>query len=84
MSDKKQKLYRFFYHYNRHNNKMTIHFRGKCHIVDNIKCEVPTETKWNKIQPKLVLQGYCTNVSLVVDEVGVTRKSIAYIEDKDE
>lgn len=30
--------------------------------ADNIVCEVPTETKWNKTQPKLVIRGFANEV----------------------
>lgn len=41
---------------------MTIHFRGQCMPCKNIVCLVPTETKWNKQQPKLVIQGFAERV----------------------
>lgn len=56
------KKYRFFYHFYKQKGKMSIHFRNSCTIVDNVKCNVPCETKWNKNQPKLVMRGYATNV----------------------
>lgn len=58
------KKYRFFYHYNKLNNKMTVHFRKKCYIVDNIHCLPPCESKWNKTQPHLVMQGWATRVKM--------------------
>lgn len=54
--------YRFFYHYRRSDGKMTVHFRGKCIIAQNVFCTVPCETKRNKVQPYLVLQGFCKEV----------------------
>jgi len=57
-----EKKYRFFYHYFKQKKKMSLHFKKQCIIVDNIICKVPCETKWNKIQPYLVMQGYATNV----------------------
>jgi hypothetical protein len=56
------KRYRFFYHYRRSDKKMSVHFRGKCITAENVFCMVPCETKRNKIQPYLVLQGFCTDV----------------------
>lgn len=56
------KKYRFFYHYFKGKKKMSIHFKNKCNIVDNIICEVPCETKWNKRQPYLVMRGFCSDV----------------------
>lgn len=62
------KKYRFFYHYYRQYNEMTIHFKKKCYRVKNVICEVPTETKWNeKEQPYLVMQGFASEV--IIDEV---------------
>jgi hypothetical protein len=60
------KQYRFFYHYFRHGErKMSVHFKGVCYNVDDIVCEVPCETKWNKRQPNLVMQGYAADVSIL-------------------
>lgn len=62
------KQYRFFYHYNKQHQKMTIHFKKTCHIVDNVVCLVPCNTKWNKRQPKLVMQGFASNLELKYGE----------------
>jgi len=56
------KQYRFFYHYRRSDKKMSVHFRGSCYSTENVDCKVPCQTKRNKIQPYLVLQGYCTEL----------------------
>ena len=53
---------RFFYHYFRGQKKMSIHFKDKCEVVDNIICEVPCETKWSVRQPYLVMRGFAKNV----------------------
>lgn len=58
------KKYRFFYHYYKKYKMMSIHFRGKCHRVHDIICNVPCETKWNKRQPNLVMRGWATNVKI--------------------
>jgi len=54
--------YRFFYHYFKQKKKMSIHFRNKCYIVDNITCKVECETKWSKTQPNIVMRGFCTEI----------------------
>jgi len=41
---------------------MSVHFKGTCHVVDDIQCLVPCVTKWNKRQPQLVMQGYAREV----------------------
>ena len=56
---------RFFYHYNKHNKKMSIHFKKMCYIVNDIICEVPCETKWSETQPQLVMRGFCKEVNIV-------------------
>lgn len=41
---------------------MSFHFKSEpCHIVDDVICNVPCETKWNeKSQPNLVMRGWAT------------------------
>lgn len=56
---------RFFYHYFRYGKKkMSVHFGGTCYNVDQVVCQVPCETKFNKRQPRLVMQGFATNVHI--------------------
>lgn len=57
-----EKKYRFFYHYYKQKKKMSVHFRGVCTAVDDVVCVVPCGTKWNKIQPFLVMQGFAKSV----------------------
>ena len=61
--------YRFFYHYYKQKKRMSIHFKGACHVVDNVECLVPCETKWNKTQPQLVMRGWAKELD-IVDGVG--------------
>jgi len=58
------KKYRFFYHYYKQKNKMSIHFKNTCTVVDNVVCNVPCQTKWNKQQPILVMQGFAKAVTI--------------------
>jgi hypothetical protein len=58
------KTYRFFYHYNKQHKKMSVHFRKQCLIVDDVVCNVPCESKWNKTQPNLVMRGFSTDVQI--------------------
>ncbi len=44
---------------------MTVHFRGKCLQVDDVECNVPCSTKWNKVMPKLVMQGWASSVKVL-------------------
>ena len=63
----KKKTYRFFYHYNKQAKKMTVHFQKQCFLVDKISCQVPCETKQNKRQPRIVMQGFCGEVRIEND-----------------
>lgn len=64
-----EKQYRFFYHYRRSDKKMSVHFRKQCMPCDDVICKVPCETKRNKIQPYLVLQGFASNVNYIGDKI---------------
>lgn len=59
------KKYRFFFHYNRNEKKMSVHYRKRCTLADDIICNVACSTKWNKTQPHLVLQGFATSVRVL-------------------
>jgi len=50
---------------------MTVHYRGQCIPCKNVRCHVPTETKWNKQQPLLVIQGFASCVEIVDGEVTI-------------
>lgn len=41
---------------------MTVHWNKQCIPVQNVICKVPTETKWNKQQPQLVMRGFAKQV----------------------
>lgn len=59
---------RFFFHYFKQRNCMSVHFDKKCTQVDDVICFVPTETKWNKAQPHLVLRGFAHSVDIVQED----------------
>ena len=62
---KKQKgQLRFFYHYFKREKKMTIHWKKTCHVVDNVVCSVPCETKWSERQPNLVMRGWANELEI--------------------
>lgn len=56
--------YRFFYHYYRQYKCMSVHFKGVCYKTNNVICNVPTNTKWNKTQPQLVIQGFASELEI--------------------
>ncbi len=53
----------FFYHFNKPASRaagrpqISVHWRGACHIVDNIQCDVPTWGRLNKRQPMFTITG---------------------------
>jgi len=50
---------------------MTVHFKGQCIPCKNVICNVNTETKWNKTQPQLVMQGFAKTVRFTDNETVV-------------
>jgi len=62
---------RFFFHYNKHTGKMTVHHMGACHSVNNIICNVACETKWNKEQPNLVMRGWCNEIQFNENKIAI-------------
>ena len=65
----KAKKYRFFYHYFKQKKCMSVHFKKQCMQCKDIVCYAPTQSKWNKTQPILVMQGYSSNVEFIDDKV---------------
>jgi hypothetical protein len=59
MSSRKR---RFFFHYNKVQKKMSLHYDNKCYIVEDIECCVPCETRHRTRQPRLVMQGFCNEI----------------------
>jgi len=59
------KRWRFFFHYNKHTDGITVHFRGRCVPVTHVHCQVRCGSKWNKTQPRLVMQGFAQDVQIV-------------------
>lgn len=57
------KPYSFYFHYNKPVSKaagqniLTVHYQGKCHLVHDIECNVPTKTRARKTQPRCVICG---------------------------
>jgi len=57
--------WRFFYHYNKKARCMTVHFANACHLAPSgLKCYVPAESKVNKRQPYIVMQGWASEVRI--------------------
>jgi hypothetical protein len=56
---------RFFFHFRKSTGDLTLHWNKTCIPIKNVKVGVPTETKWNKQQPKVVIQGFASSVEIV-------------------
>lgn len=63
------KKFRFFYHYNKQQRKMSVHFKRKCYIVTDIICQPECQTHYRNSQPYLVMRGWTTNVLINNDSV---------------
>jgi hypothetical protein len=56
-------MFSFWFHYNKPATassgtpKMTVHYRGQCHVVDHVVCKVPVSTRSRSTQPRLVMAG---------------------------
>lgn len=68
------KAKRFFFHFRKTTGELTLHWNKKCIPIKNIRCEVPVETKWNTIQPKVVLQGFAKYAIINEDEALMTNE----------
>jgi hypothetical protein len=66
---------RFFFHFNKPESlrqKKTlwsVHFKGTCHITEQIVCKVPCESKSNKHQPYAVMRGFASDLTVEPDRV---------------
>jgi hypothetical protein len=60
---KKEKPRTFFFHYNKPASqqakapRISVHWKDACHIVHNVKCDVPCEGRINNRQPYWVMKG---------------------------
>lgn len=57
--------YRFFYHYYKQYNEMSVHFKKSCTRVKDVVCNVPCTTKWAKTQPYLRMEGFAEKVEII-------------------
>ena len=69
---------RVFWHYNKPKSLQlkrdvwSVHFKDVCHIVDDIVVGIYSESKRNKTQPRVVMQGWAK-------ELLISEENIAYI-----
>ena len=75
---------RFYYHYNKPVSKkegrnfLTLHYRGKCHLVNRISCSVSTESHNQKRQPYCVIRGWANNILIAINPYD-EKESVGYI-----
>lgn len=73
------KEWRYFYHYNKPLSKRlgktmwSVHFRGKCSMVENIACFTQAFSKTNKTQPFAVMQGFAKKVVVARDKTAIIK-----------
>lgn len=64
---------RFFYHFNKPASaaagtpKLSIHYEGKCHVVDHIDCATRCESHHQNRQPHCIMRGMARNVLVTKD-----------------
>lgn len=67
---KKQKQYRFWFHYNKPMSRQmdmavwTVHWKNKCWQALSIKCNVDTETHERSSQPHAIVRGYAHTLEM--------------------
>lgn len=60
----KQRPRAFWFHYNKPASskagapRLTLHYKGVCHIVSNVSCNVPSRGRLRKAQPRFVMCGF--------------------------
>ena len=73
MKTEENKKYRFFFHYRKSTKAMTVHFQNVCYPCQNVVCYAKTETKWNKRQPMLVMQGVTSGIDIQGDTIIINK-----------
>ncbi len=64
----------FWYHYNKPASKaaakpkLTVHFKGKCRLVDHVICGAATYTEHRKRQPHCVVRGKASQIMFLGDK----------------
>jgi hypothetical protein len=63
----------FFFHYHKPaslkagETRWSLHYKGACHIVKHIICDVTIQSHARKTQPKAVMKGTCNGVLIQHD-----------------
>lgn len=65
-----KQLRSFYFHYNKPATQragkiqVSIHIDKKCHIVDNVVCDVSTKGHLKKTQARFVMRGKCNDFEI--------------------
>ena len=59
------KKYRFFFHFRKSTGDLTLHWQKQCIPIKDVVCNVPIQSKWNKQQPRVVLQGFAEKIEII-------------------
>ena len=68
----------FWFHYNKPASakagkpQITVHYKGACHIVDNLDCKVPTAGHLRNSQPRFVIKGNCKEIKFENNKALIT------------
>lgn len=62
----------FFYHFNKHTKKITLHAKKRCISIDDLVVWCPTSSKFNKRQPYFVMKGVASEIRIDVQNNEVT------------
>lgn len=68
------KAFSFFYHYNkpaslkRGRTTISLHYCGKCHLVEEVDCYVHTASRIKKMSPRFVMTGKAHDIHIVDDK----------------
>lgn len=72
------KTYKAIMHFNKpgssHGKPWTVHYRGVCHVVTEIKCNVPMTSEWKpnkKENPRAFFTAQAANVEITSENVAV-------------
>lgn len=74
-----KRKYTFWFHYNKAQSvkagipKLSIHYKGVCHIMSAIDCRVNTYSYYRRgEQPNLIIKGVCSEFKIIDDKVVIT------------
>lgn len=71
------KKFRVFFHYNKPLSKKegkhfwSVHFKKTCYTTEHIDCRIETESKINKIQPHVVMQGWAQDIDVFGNKITI-------------